>query len=105
MAGVLIALENVVPGKFDLLLRQPVVHEKQDNARHTNAERDRMDGFFMGRVSRKITPFVEIERAEGAIFSIDDDLGLSLEKQRQGAPGGADIYGLPQPVQDEHMLI
>jgi hypothetical protein len=30
---------------------------------------------------------------------------VALKKQREGAPGGADIDGLPQPVQNKHVLV
>ena len=64
-----------------------------------------MNSFVVGRAFGKILPLAEIKGAKRAVFGIDDDLGLALKKQRQSAPGGADIYGLPQPVQHEDMLI
>src|SRR5271167_3560727 len=38
LAGVFVALKNIVARELDLLFRQPVIHEQQDDARHTDAE-------------------------------------------------------------------
>ncbi len=50
LAGVLIALEHVVPGKFYLLLRKPIEHQKHNHPRDTNLERNRRDDFVVRRV-------------------------------------------------------
>ena len=67
LAGVFVALENVVARELDLLLRQPVVHQQQDDARHADAEGDGVDGFLVRRGFGKIAPFVKIKRAERAV--------------------------------------
>ena len=36
LTGVLVALENIVPGKFHFLLRQPIEQQKNDHARHAD---------------------------------------------------------------------
>ena len=36
LAGILIALENVMPRKFHFLLRKPIEKEQHNHARHTN---------------------------------------------------------------------
>jgi len=64
-----------------------------------------VNGFVMGRALGKIAPFAEVKCPKRAICRIDDDLRLALKKQSESAPGGADIYSLPQPVQHEDMLI
>jgi hypothetical protein len=38
LASVLVALENVVPGKFDFLLRQMVIDQQQNDTRDPNPE-------------------------------------------------------------------
>ncbi len=105
LAGVFVALKNVVARELHFFLRQPVVNRQQNNSRHTDAEGNGMNRFLMRRVLREIAPLVEIKRAERAVFSTDDDVSLSLKKQCESAPGGADIYGLPEPVQYKNMLI
>jgi hypothetical protein len=60
LAGVLVALKNVVARELDLLLRQPVIHEQQDDARHADAEGNGVDGFVVRRVGGKVAPFVKL---------------------------------------------
>lgn len=45
-------------------------------------------------------PLAKTVGLEGTILGIEDDLGLSLEEQRQCAPCGANIDGLPEPIQN-----
>ena len=47
LAGVPVALKNIVPGELDLLLWQPIEHDQQDDARHADFEGDGMDAFGM----------------------------------------------------------
>ena len=53
----------------------------------------------------KIPPLVETESLEDALVVAQDGLGMALEKQREGAPRGADVDRLPQAVQHQNMLI
>jgi hypothetical protein len=53
----------------------------------------------------KVAPLVETESLEGALVIAEDDLGVALEQEREGAPGGADIDRLPKAVQHQNMLI
>jgi len=105
LAGVFIALKDVVARELHFFLRQPVIHEQQDDARNLDAEGNGMDGFVMGRINGHVAPFAEIKGAKGTVIGVDDDLGLSLEEQSQGATSGANINGLPEPIQHKHMLI
>jgi len=50
-------------------------------------------------------PLLEIVRLEGAVRRIQHDLGVALKKQSEGAPGRADVDGLPQTVKHEHVVI
>ena len=54
-----------------------------------------MDGFLVRRVFGEVAPFVKVESAERAVFSVHNDLRLALKKQREGAAGGADVDRLP----------
>ena len=105
LAGVFVPFEDIVPCKFDFLLGQAVIDQKQNDPRNPDSKRNGLDGFVMRRAFGKIPPFTEIKGAKGAILGVDDSLGMTLKKQSQSAPGGADIHGLPQPVQHEDMLI
>ena len=105
LAGVLVALENVVPRELHFLLRHPVIHEEQNDLRHADAERDRVDGFVVRRIGGDVAPFVEAEGAERAVGIVHHHLGLALKKKRERAAGGADIDRLPEPVQNQDMLV
>ena len=48
---------------------------------------------------------MKIQRAERAVIATDDDLRLPLKKQRERAACGADIDCLPQPVQNQNVLV
>ncbi len=39
LAGVFVALKNIMPRELHFLLRQTVIHEEQDDARHADAKR------------------------------------------------------------------
>jgi len=39
------------------------------------------------------------------VVAVQDHLGVALKQQRERAPGGADVDRLPEPVQDQHMLV
>ena len=95
LAGVFIALKNVVPGEFHFFFRQPVIHKQQNNSRHADAERNRVNGFIVWRISGKITPFGKIERAERTVRVFGDDLCLALKEKRERAAGRANIDSLP----------
>jgi hypothetical protein len=105
LAGVFIALKNVVARELDFLFGQPVINQQQDDSRHTNTKGDGMNRFFVRRVFGEIPPFVEIKRAERAIIGVDDNLRVALKEKRERAAGGADIDSLPQPVQNKHVLV
>ena len=105
LAGIFIALKNVMAREFDFFLRQPVINEQQDDARHADAKGDGVNRFFVRRIFGKVAPFVKIESAERAVVAVDHDLRLALKKQGQRAPGRADIDRLPEPVQNQNVLI
>ena len=95
LAGVFIALKNIVTRELHLFFGQAIIDQQQDDSWHPDAEGDGMDEFVVRGRFRQIAPFVEIESAERAILAADDGLGLSLKKERQGAAGGADVNRLP----------
>src|SRR5262245_4244040 len=64
LAGVLVALENVVASKFYFLLRKPIEHEKHNHPRYANLEGNRRDDFMVRRICRQTAPAFEIVRHE-----------------------------------------
>lgn len=107
LAGVLIPLEDVVPGEFDLLLRHAVIDQKQYHAWNANAEGNCADvlGCIWWQFLRKIAPFLEAQCAESSIVCVEHSLSVALEEQGQGPACRADVDSLPQPVENQHMVI
>jgi hypothetical protein len=64
LAGVLVALEHVVPGKFHFLLWKPIENQKHNHPRDTNLERNRRYDFVIRSVCRQVAPAFEIVRHE-----------------------------------------
>src|SRR5439155_1360546 len=60
LAGVLVALKHVVPGKFHFLLWKPIENQKHNHPRDTNFERNRRDYLVIRSVCRQVTPAFEI---------------------------------------------
>ena len=98
LAGVPVALKDVVPGELDFLLRQAVEEDKQDDAGNADPERDRVDAFRMRFLLGEVMPLAEIESLEGAVGAVEDDLGAALEQERESPLCRADIHRLPKAV-------
>ncbi len=105
LAGVFVALKNVVAREFHFLLRHPVIHEEQDDARQADAEGHGGDGFILGCGFGNVPPFLKIERAKRAVGIFHHHLGLALKEKRECTAGGADVDRLPEPVQNQNMLV
>ena len=60
LAGVLVALKHVVPGKFHFLLWKPIENQEHNHPRDTNFERNRRDYLVIRSVCRQVTPAFEI---------------------------------------------
>ena len=64
LAGVLVALKNVVARELHFLLGQPVIDEQQNDSRHADAEGNGADGFLLRRIFGNVAPFLKIEGVE-----------------------------------------
>ena len=95
LAGVLVALEDVVAGELDLLLRQPVKYDQQNDPGNTDTERNRADAFRMRGLLGEVMPFSEVERLEIPVTRAQHDLRVPFEQQSEGASSRADIDRLP----------
>src|SRR5262245_23668858 len=105
LAGVLVALKNVVSRELHLLLGQAIVEDQKDHARHTDSKRNGMDAFRMWLLLREVVPFVEIERLERAVVVAQNRVSVALEQQCQRTARGADIHRLPEAIQHQYMLV
>ena len=98
LAGVFVALEDVMPGKFDLFFRHAVEHHENDDARDADFEVDGVDHLFIGIALRNVPPTFKIMGGKVGARLCKDDLRLPLEKQRKCTFHAADIHCLPKPV-------
>lgn len=105
LAGIIVALEDVVAREFHFLLRHPIIHEEKDDLRHADAEGNGVDGLFVGRVGGDIAPFLKIKSAEGAIGVFHHHLRVALKEKRERPTSSADIDRLPEPVQHQNVLV
>src|SRR5437868_2676839 len=95
LAKVFIALENIMPCEFDFLLRQAVIENKQDYARHANPKRDRVNAFRMRLLFGKIMPFCEVVGLKRAVVTVEDDFCMALEQKCQCPFCSANVDCLP----------
>ena len=95
LAGVAVAVEDVVARELHLLFWHVVIREQQDDAREADAKRDRVDGFWMRRLLGEVVPRGKVVGLKRTVCVIENDLRLALKEQRESAPRCADIYRLP----------
>ena len=105
LAGIMIALEDVVARKLHFLFRHAVKQHQNDDAWDPDAERDSMDTFRVRLFIGEIVPFFEVIGLKRTIRSVQNDLSVAFKEQSESAPGGADINRLPEPVQDQNLLV
>ena len=105
LAGVLVALEHIVSGKFHFLLRKPIENQKHNHSRYTNLERNRRDNFVVRRIGRQITPAFKIVRHEIVRLVRRHNVGVSRIHQRESATSRADVNRLPEPVKYQNLTV
>lgn len=105
LAGVLIALENVVTRKLHFLLRETIKKEQHNHARDSDLPRNGCDHFVFRRGYRKIAPTFEIVRQKIACFVRRDDMGVPCIDQCEGASRRADVHRLPQAIEHQDLTI
>ena len=105
LAGILVALENIVACKFHFLFGDVIINQKENDPRNAQPQRDRSNRFRVGFLSREVLPLCEAEGLKRAVVTVEDRLSVPLKEERQSAARGANVDRLPQPVQHEHVLV
>src|SRR5205823_2357120 len=106
LALVVVAGEDVPPVELHGLLRQLVVIDEADDARHLNLARRRAHPVVVlfaevaGAVLAQLAPRLEIVGGELAVLEADH-LGQVLAQQTKGPAHGDDVHGHEQLVQDQ----
>lgn len=105
LTGILIPFENVVPREFNFLFRKPIKHAEKNHARDTDTKRNGMNAFRVRFLFGKILPLREAESLVVPTIASKNNLCMSLEQKSQGASNGTNIYGLPQSIENQNILI
>ena len=105
LAGVLVALENVVTRKLHFLFRETIKKEQHNHARDANLPRNGCDHFVFWRGYPKIAPTFEIVRQKIARFVRRDDVGMARIDEREGASRRADVHRLPQAIEHQDLTV
>ena len=107
LTGVVVALEDVVPGKLHFLLRQPIEKEKHDDAWHPDLPRNRGDHLVLGlrRGDGDIEPAREIMRREIVLLVGRDDLRVPLVEKGKSTTRRANIDRLPEAIEHQNLTV
>ena len=103
LAGVVIALEDVMPRKLHFLLRHAIEEKQQDDLRHSDGKRNRADYIGAFIPARKAEPLVERHGLKRAAVGFND-LRVALVKKHEGALDAADVDGLPKTIEHEDVV-
>lgn len=103
LAGVMIALENVVSGELHLFFGRPTVNEQQNHLWNADFEGNASHRFFFGKRIGDSAPALEVVGLK-FLAARKDDVSMA-EKQKCERPfGGADVDRLPQTVEHQDVL-
>ena len=105
LAGVFIALENIVAGKLYLLFWKSIEKQQHNHARHPNLPRNRGDDFVIGRGGGEVAPTVEVMRQEIVFVVGGNHVSMSRVNKRERAPRRADVDRLPEAIQHQNLTV
>jgi hypothetical protein len=105
LAGVFVSLKHVVSGEFYFLLRKPIEHKQHDHPWDPDLERNGRNHFMLGRVGGQIAPAFEIVRRKVVRVIRRNNLRVSCVYERKGPASGADVHGLPEPVEYQNLTV
>jgi hypothetical protein len=105
LAGVFVALKNVVASEFYFLFRETIEKEQHDHAWHTNLPRDSRHHFVFRRGRREIAPTFEVVRQEIVGLIGRNNLSVAGVHESKGAPGRADVHCLPKAIEHQNLTI
>lgn len=87
LAGVFVALEDVVTRELHFLFWETIEKQQHDHARDADLPRDRCDHFVFRRGRGKIAPAFKIVRHEIVGFIRGNNMSVARVDQRESAPG------------------
>jgi len=92
-------------GKFRLFLWHPIEEHEHDDPGNPDAKGDGVNAFRMGVLEGEVVPLFEIIGLEGAVGRIEDHFGIAFEEQSERPPGCANVDRLPEPVENQNLLV
>jgi len=98
LAGVFVALENIVPGELHFLFGQAIENQQHNHARDPNLPRNGRHHFMLRRSSREIAPAVEIVGQEIVRAIGGNHMGVPGIHQGKGTTSRADVNRLPEAI-------
>ena len=103
LAGVVVALEDVMARELHFLLRHPVEKEQQDDLGHADRKRDGADNIAAFVSTGKTEPLVEGHGLERAAVGLDH-LRVPLIEEHEGPLDAADVDSLPETIEHEDVV-
>ena len=103
LAGVVIALEDIMPRELHFLFGHAIEEKEKDDLGHANLEGDGADDIGPFVAAGKAEPLIEGHGLERAALGLDD-LGMPLIEEHKGALDAADVDGLPETIQHEDVV-
>jgi hypothetical protein len=105
LAGVFIALKNVVPREFDLFFWQPLEKTEYDDSGYPDFQRDGLKHPWFRIGDGKMSPTRKIMGQEITRSVRCDNLRMTLIEEGECPPDRTGVDGLPQPVEDKNRLV
>jgi hypothetical protein len=103
LAGVVVALKDVVARKLHFLLGHPIEKEEQDHLGHANGEGDRAHHIGALIAAREAEPLVERHGLKRTAVGLHD-LGVALIEKHERALDAADVDRLPETIEHEDVV-
>jgi hypothetical protein len=105
LAGIFVALEDIVAGELYFLFGKSIEKQQHNYARHPNLERNGSDDFMFRRGRGKVAPTIEIMSQEIIGIVGGDDMGMPGVNEGEGAARRANINCLPEAIQHQNLTV
>jgi len=87
LAGVEVALEDIVAGELHFLFGHAIENEEQDHPGHADSKGDGVDTIRCVRAFGEVFPLAEVIGLKSTVIASEDNLGLSFEEESERSTG------------------
>ena len=105
LAGILVALENVVARKLHFLSRHPIEKQEDYDTWDANFQGDGVHHFLARFPGGKIPPALKVMGQEIVFGVSEDDLSMAGAEEGKRTANRADVDRLPETVENENLTI